>query len=80
MRAQASIVIPLLRQREAWLQRAVESALVQTTPAEVVVITSPDTPASNTGVLEACARRADGRLVVARRTIAFGRLARARRD
>jgi glycosyltransferase involved in cell wall biosynthesis len=69
----ASIVIPVLRQRDAWLGRAVQSALAQTVATEVVVITSPHTPASNLAVLEAVGarHRADGRagrLVVAPRT------------
>jgi hypothetical protein len=47
----ASLVIPLLRQRDAWLQRCVESALSQTVRCHVIVVVSPHTPASNLAVL-----------------------------
>lgn len=47
----ASIVVPLLRQRDEWLRQALRSALAQSVPAEVLVITSPHTPASNLAVL-----------------------------
>jgi glycosyltransferase involved in cell wall biosynthesis len=47
----ASIVIPLLRQRDAWLDQAVRSAVTQTAPCEVIVVTSRETPESNRGVL-----------------------------
>ncbi|MBX3024437.1 glycosyltransferase [bacterium] len=52
----ASIVVPLLRQDDAWLAQALDSALRQTVPAEVVVVTAPTTPASNRAVLDAFAR------------------------
>ncbi len=64
----ATIVIPLLRQLDGWLRRAVLSALAQTVPAEVVVITSPHTPRSNLAVLAEVARHTDRRLIVAPRT------------
>ena len=57
----ATIVIPLLRQRDEWLEASVRSALAQTIPCEVVVVTSPMTPPSNLAVL---AGLADDRLVV----------------
>lgn len=57
-----------MRQRDDWLRRAVGSALAQTVPAEVVVITSPHTPASNLEVLEDANLGAHGRLIVAPRT------------
>jgi glycosyltransferase involved in cell wall biosynthesis len=53
----ASIVVPLLRQDDRWLAQAVESALRQTVPVEVVVVTAPATPAANHAVLRALARR-----------------------
>lgn len=57
MEFQASIVIPLLSQVDAWLKRAVESALDQTVPCEVIVVRSPQTPPSNCHILEqACLR------------------------
>jgi glycosyltransferase involved in cell wall biosynthesis len=64
----ASIVVPLLRQRDEWLLRAVDSALAQSVPSEVLVITSPHTPVSNLEVLERVRERAEGRLIVAPRT------------
>lgn len=60
----ASLVIPLLRQVDAWLLRAVRSALAQTVPVEVLVITSPHTPASNLAVLAQLGALAGERLVV----------------
>ena len=59
-----TIVIPLLRQRDAWLAQAVRSALAQTVACEVIVVTSPLTPVSNLEVLEASMRLAPDRLVV----------------
>ena len=51
MRPQASIVIPLLNQVDAWLDQAVRSALTQPVECDVVVVTSPKTCASNREVL-----------------------------
>lgn len=48
----ASLVIPLLRQRDAWLHRCVLSALSQSVPCEVIVVVSPHTPAGNLEVLD----------------------------
>lgn len=42
-----TIVIPLLRQRDGWLEQAVRSALGQSVPCEVIVVTSSLTPASS---------------------------------
>jgi hypothetical protein len=61
-----TIVIPLLRQREGWLAHAVRSALGQTVPCEVIVVTSSLTPVSNFEVLHAIARDLPGRLIVTR--------------
>ncbi|MGE3517498.1 MAG: glycosyltransferase [Vicinamibacterales bacterium] len=67
-----SIIVPLLRQRDEWLQRAVVSALDQTVPTEVLVVVSPRTPPSNLAVLDDLAARAPRtsgtRLVVTTRT------------
>lgn len=68
MNVSATIVVPLLRQRDAWLEQAIESALTQTIPVEVLVITSPLTPAANLATLEAAGERAGARLRVAPRT------------
>jgi GT2 family glycosyltransferase len=68
MNPPAAIVIPLLRQRDEWLMRAIASALEQTVTAEVIVITSPHTPASNLAVVERARATAAGRLMVETRT------------
>jgi glycosyltransferase involved in cell wall biosynthesis len=52
-RPAASIVIPLLNQRDTWLRQCVLSALRQTVPADVVVVCSPKTCAANWGTLRA---------------------------
>ncbi len=49
--------MPLLRQVDAWLEQAVLSAVTQTVPVEVIVITSPLTPESNLRVLAGLAQR-----------------------
>ena len=49
---QATIVMPLRQQRDEWLEKAVLSALCQTIPVAVIVVTSPATPASNRTVLQ----------------------------
>ena len=52
MSLQASLVIPVLRQRDAWLEQAIRSALVQTVPCEVLVVVEGETPASNRQIIE----------------------------
>ena len=49
--AQVSLILPLLRQNDAWLRQAVLSALHQTVACDVLVVLSPATPASNRQVL-----------------------------
>lgn len=51
MTPRASIVIPLLQQNPAWLEKAVASALHQSVPCDVIVVTSPRTPDDNLEVL-----------------------------
>jgi hypothetical protein len=53
----ASLLIPLLRQRDEWLERCVESAATQTVSCQVVVVMSPLTPDSNRAVVERLAAR-----------------------
>lgn len=53
----ASIVIPLLRQVDAWLEQCVCSALKQSVPTEVVVVRSEMTPSSNLQVLTCLQRQ-----------------------
>ena len=64
--AQAAIVIPLLNQVDAWLEQCVRSALAQPDAAQVLVVTSPHTRASNLAVL-ARLTDADPRLRVMQR-------------
>ena len=59
----ASIVLPVLCQEDAWLEQAVRSALAQTVPCEVVVVTAPATPASNRAVLARLIDQAGDQLV-----------------
>jgi glycosyltransferase involved in cell wall biosynthesis len=66
MSTQATIVVPLLRQTDAWLDQAVRSAVLQTVPCEVIVVTSRETPASNRDVLSAIASRHDNLRVLFR--------------
>lgn len=60
----ASVVVPVLRQVDAWLEQAVRSALGQTVPCEVVVVTAPATPSRNRAVLTRLRPGAPDRLVV----------------
>jgi glycosyltransferase involved in cell wall biosynthesis len=61
----ASIIIPLKRQRDAWLEQCVRSATTQTAECEVIVIHSVETPASNVAILAAIAEeRCNLRVVV----------------
>lgn len=53
----ASIVVPLLAQRDVWLRQCLVSALHQSVPTEVIVVTSPRTPASNIRILADLERR-----------------------
>jgi glycosyltransferase involved in cell wall biosynthesis len=55
---QATVVIPLLNQQDAWLEGCVRSALEQSVSTQVVVITSPRTCDSNLAVLRELARNA----------------------
>lgn len=47
----ASIIVPLLMQRDAWLRQCLLSALRQTAASEVIVVTSPRTTPSNHRIL-----------------------------
>lgn len=59
----ATILIPLLNQVEEFLEQAVRSALEQTVPCEVLVVTSPKTERSNLDLLDRLGA-ADGRIRV----------------
>lgn len=63
----ASVVMPLRRQNDEWLEQAVRSVLEQDVPTELVVVTAADTPRSNLAVLERLEPTAGGRLAVHRR-------------
>ncbi len=62
----ATIVMPLLRQVDEWLEQAVLSAVRQTVSVEVIVVTSPFTPESNRRVLAALEPRFGNLRVVER--------------
>lgn len=64
MPAAASVVIPLLRQIDAWLEQAVRSALQQTAGCEVIVVTSPKTVESNRQVLRRISTEGPGLRVI----------------
>jgi glycosyltransferase involved in cell wall biosynthesis len=51
MSERATIVIPLRRQFDDWLEASVRSALAQSVPTEVIVVTSRLTPRSNLQIL-----------------------------
>jgi len=69
----ASIVIPVLRQSDAWLERSVRSGLDQTAPSEVVVVTAPATPPRTRAVLARLAAEVGPRLVVLEAPPGFAR-------
>ena len=52
MKSNASIVIPLLNQVDAWLEKCILSALAQTVRCEVIVVTSKRTKRSNIELLQ----------------------------
>ena len=69
----ASLLGPVLHQREAWLERAVRSALAQTVPCEVIVVTAPATPVTNLVTLDRLRQeRAGAGLVVSAAPPGFG--------
>lgn len=43
----ATIVVPVLKQKDEWLRQALVSAIKQTVPTEVIVVVSEDTPREN---------------------------------
>jgi GT2 family glycosyltransferase len=47
MRYAATIIVPLLRQRDEWVSQCLGSAVRQTVPCEVLLVASHRTPASN---------------------------------
>jgi glycosyltransferase involved in cell wall biosynthesis len=51
MRFAASVVIPLLYQKDEWLRQSIESALRQSAPTEVIVVHSEAASASNLQLL-----------------------------
>jgi len=63
----ATIVIPLRQQVDDYLEQAVRSALGQTVPAEVFVVTAPDTPESNLALLARLEAQVGDQLRIERR-------------
>jgi glycosyltransferase involved in cell wall biosynthesis len=57
MRPAASIIIPLLRQRDEWLGQCVESAVKQSVCCDVIVVRAAATPRSNVDLLAETAGR-----------------------
>lgn len=53
----ASIVVPLLFQRDEWLRQCIMSALLQTVLCEVIVVVSPRTTPSNLRLLDELKQR-----------------------
>lgn len=51
MNYRATIVVPLLRQLDEWLEDSVRSAVLQSVPTEVIVVRAKATPTSNLRVL-----------------------------
>lgn len=60
----ATILIPVLRQEDVWLEQAIRSALNQSVPCEVLVVTQPPTPPGNLAVIQRLKDEAPDRLVV----------------
>src|SRR6478672_558453 len=54
-----TIIVPLKRQKDQWLEQAVRSALEQAAPGEVIVVHAGDTPPSNLAVLAQLGRERD---------------------
>ena len=52
----ATVVIPLKRQQDAYLDQCVRSAVEQTAPCEVLVVRAADTPSSNVAILHGLAQ------------------------
>ncbi len=52
MTPRASIVVPVLRQRDDWLLQALNSVLGQSVASELIVVISPNTPDSNRQTIE----------------------------
>ena len=55
----ASIVVPLLDQRDEWLEQSLRSAVVQSSRCEVIVAHSPRVPQSNLNVVSRLMREFD---------------------
>ena len=51
MKARAAIIVPILAQRDDFLAVCLASAVGQTVPCEILVVTSDQTPSSNLGVI-----------------------------
>ena len=67
----ATILVPVLRQEDAWLEEVIRSALGQSVSCEVLVVTAPSTPPGNLAVIHRLARDAGGRLVLRPAPIGF---------
>ena len=68
---EATVLIPVLRQEDAWLEQAIRSALDQTAPCDVLVVVHPPTPPGNLAVVRRLQEAAPDRLVVHRAPTGF---------
>jgi len=63
---EATIVMPLRRQVDEWLEESVRSALLQSVATEVIVVRSETTPASNLKILNGLQRHFANLAVISR--------------
>jgi glycosyltransferase involved in cell wall biosynthesis len=68
---EATVLIPVLRQEDAWLEQAIRSALDQTAPCDVLVVVHSPTPAGNLAVIRRFREAAPERLFVHRAPTGF---------
>jgi glycosyltransferase involved in cell wall biosynthesis len=64
MTPSATIIIPLKRQQDRWLEHCVLSAVNQSVPCETLVVCAADAPASNVALLECIAGEHAGMRVI----------------
>jgi Glycosyl transferase family 2 len=58
----ASVVVPLYRQDDRWLEQAIRSVLAQTAQCELLVVPSSRTPPGNLAIVDAMRREAPERI------------------
>lgn len=60
----ATILIPLLNQRQSWLEKCVRSAVAQSVPCETIVVTSPFTESGTLAHLAGLSQKNRGFMIV----------------